>query len=93
MCCTTTLTARLDPPQMVPDRLGGVISLADFRDAPTWLREAYPEMFAYASLRDRLALCALVLRSRELSANPGRCQEVVDAALEWANGFEPLLTR
>jgi hypothetical protein len=85
------LTACLDPPQMVPDRLAGAISLEDFHEAPTWLCEAYPEMFAYSSLRDRLALYAVVLRSRELSADPGRCREILDIALAWAGAFEPLL--
>jgi hypothetical protein len=87
------LTACLAPPQMVPDRLGGAINPEDFREAPTWLREAYPEMFAYPSLRERLALYAMVLRPRDLTAEPGRCQDLVDAALAWADVFEPLLAQ
>jgi len=47
------LIACLDPPQMVPDSLGGATKPEDYRDAPAWLQEAYPEMFAYASLRGR----------------------------------------
>ena len=60
-------------------------------DAPRWLWEAYPEMFAYPSLVDRLTLYAVVLRSRELSADPRRCAEILDAAQAWARAFEPLL--
>jgi hypothetical protein len=85
------LTACLDPPQMVPDSLGGATKPEDYRDAPAWLQEAYPEMFDYASLRDRLALYAVVLRSRELTADPSRCQAILDAAIAWADAFEPLL--
>ncbi len=85
------LTACLDPPQMVPERLGGTSRPEDYRDAPRWLWEAYPEMFASASLVDRLALYAAVLRSTELSADPRRCKEILDAALAWARALEPLL--
>ena len=85
------LTACLDPPQMVPERLRGPTSPEDYRDAPVWLWEAYPEMFAYASLVDRLALYAVVLRSNELRADPRRCPEILDAAQAWTRALEPLL--
>jgi scyllo-inosamine 4-kinase len=85
------LTACLDPPQMVPERLGGSSSPEDYRDVPVWLWEAYPEMFAYTSLVDRLALYAVVLRSTELRADLRRCTKILDAAQAWARALEPLL--
>jgi len=41
-------------------------------------------MFVYASLVERLAPYAVVVRSRELPADPRRCAEILDAALAWA---------
>jgi aminoglycoside phosphotransferase (APT) family kinase protein len=76
------LTTCLDPATASPE---------DYRDAPVWLAEAYPEMFAYSSLVDRLALYAVVLRSAELRAAPRRCEEILDAACAWARAHEPLL--
>jgi hypothetical protein len=76
---------------MTPERLGGSVTPDDFREAPAWLREAYPELFAYPDLRERLVLYKVVVCSSELSDDPPRCVQVIEVAREWVRAFEPLL--
>lgn len=80
-----------DPVRAVPEHLEAVSSAEDYCDAPLWLKEAYPEMFAYPRLRDRLALQVLVLRFPELMNHPDRFEEIVDASVERASALADLL--
>lgn len=80
-----------DPARAVPEHLEATSRAEDYRDAPVWLREAYPEMFAYSRLRDRLALHALVLRFTELRDHPNRFEEILDASVESACALAELL--
>jgi hygromycin-B 7''-O-kinase len=80
-----------DPVRMVPTHLEPHSRPQDYRDAPTWLREAYPELFASPILPARLTLQALVLRSTELLTHPDRWEELLHAAMEWARTLESLL--
>jgi len=40
----------------VPEEVAGVTEPEDYRDAPHWLREAYPELFAHPHVRERVVL-------------------------------------
>jgi len=80
-----------NPARAVPEYLEVASRPEDYLDAPLWLREAYPEMFAYPRLRDRLALHELVFRSAELIAAPSRCAEIVEAAVDQASALVKLL--
>jgi hygromycin-B 7''-O-kinase len=80
-----------DPVRMVPTDLEAISRPEDYRDAPVWLREAYPELFAFPALRERLALQALVLRGTELLDRPSRWEELRHDAVEWARAITSLL--
>jgi len=81
-----------DPARCVPEvRLEAVSRPEDYRDAPGWLLEAYPEMFAFARKRDRLLLHMLVYRAEELLADPTQVNQIVSASLEEARALETLL--
>jgi hygromycin-B 7''-O-kinase len=80
-----------DPVRAVPEHLEAVSKAEDYREAPGWLREAYPEMFAYPRLRDRLALYALVFRFAELADQPSRYEEILAAAFDQADALAELL--
>lgn len=79
------------PARAVEKRLEAVSRPEDYREAPGWLRQAYPEMFAYARQQDRLLLNLLVWRSEELLADPDRADQIVSASLEEARALAALL--
>lgn len=80
-----------DPARCVPEPLEAASRPEDYREAPGWLREAYPEMFGHARQRDRLLLYFLVLRADGLLADPSRVDQIVSASLEEVHAMERLL--
>jgi hypothetical protein len=80
-----------NPARMVPEHLEGVSHPEDYRNAPGWLREAYPAMFATPRCRDRLLLHFLVFRADELLTNPTRLDQFVAASLEEVSTIAALL--
>jgi aminoglycoside phosphotransferase (APT) family kinase protein len=80
-----------DPARMVPEHLEEASRPEEYREAPGWLRQAYPEMFGHPRQRDRLLLHFLVFRAEELLADPGRVDEIVGASLEEVRAMETLL--
>ena len=85
------LATCLDPARMAPAHVAAASRPEDYREAPIWLREAYPELCAAPALRERLALQALVLRWPELLAAPDRRDAIIEAAVAWAAPLEQLL--
>ena len=80
-----------NPARAVPERLEAASRVEDYREAPGWLREAYPEMFGSPRQSDRLLLHFLVFRAAELLADPSRVNSVVGACLEEVRAIEMLL--
>jgi aminoglycoside phosphotransferase (APT) family kinase protein len=80
-----------DPARCVPAHLEKASRPEDYRDAPRWLREAYPEMFGHPRQRDRLLLHRLTFRADELLADPTRVDQIVSASLEEVRVLEALL--
>jgi hygromycin-B 7''-O-kinase len=80
-----------DPARCVPEHLEKVSRPEDYRDAPGWLREAYPEMFGHPRQRDRLLLYSLVFRADELLADPARLAQIVNASRQEVSAIEALL--
>lgn len=80
-----------DPVRAVAEALEAVTRPEDYRDAPAWLREAYPDLFAYPDLRDRLAWQELVFRGSEVLAEPQRWTEIVEGAMASADQLVGLL--
>jgi hypothetical protein len=79
-----------DPARMVPEHLEEGSRPEDYRDAPGWLRQAYPEMFGHPRQRDRLLLHFLVFRDDELFADPARVDQIVSASLDEVRAIETL---
>jgi Phosphotransferase enzyme family len=80
-----------DPARMVPQHLEAASRPEDYREAPSWFCEAYPEMFAHPRRRDRLLLHLLVFRAEELLADPARVHQIVSGSLEEVSALETLL--
>lgn len=80
-----------DPARMVPEHLEEASRPEEYRDAPGWLRQAYPEMFGHPRQRDRLLLHFLVFRADELFADPARVDQIVSASLDEVRAIETLL--
>jgi hygromycin-B 7''-O-kinase len=80
-----------DPARMVPEHLEEASRPEDYREAPGWLRQAYPEMFGHPRQRDRLLLHFLVFRSDELLADPTRVDQIVSASHKEVRAIETLL--
>lgn len=80
-----------DPVGSVAETLEAVTRPEDYRDAPAWLREAYPQLFAHPDLRERLAWQELVFRGPEVLADPRRWTEIVDGAMASAGQLVALL--
>lgn len=69
-----------DPARCVPEDLEAASRPEDYQEAPEWLRQAYPEMFGYPRLKDRLLAHRLLFRAGELLADPSRVDEIVGVA-------------
>jgi phosphotransferase family enzyme len=82
-----------DPARCVDASLEAVSHPEDYRDAPSWLRQAYPEMFARPRQRDRLLLHLLVFRAEELLADRTQVDSIVSASFEEASALARLLPR
>jgi hygromycin-B 7''-O-kinase len=80
-----------NPTRMVPTHLEEASRPEDYREAPGWLRQAYPEMFGHPRQQDRLLLHFLVFRADELLADPTRMDEIVNASLEEVRAILTLL--
>lgn len=61
------------------------------RRVPTWLAEAYPEMFAHPKLRDRLIVYSLAYDARHLVRNPPRVDMRLDSPLAPLNRISQTL--
>jgi len=83
----------INPVRSVPTHLEAISKVEDYYDAPKWLQEAYPEMFAFPHLRDRLALHFLVLRFKELDERPNRHEEILGAVIVEADKLMALLPK
>jgi len=80
-----------NPARMVPEPLEECSRPEDYREAPGWLRQAYPEMFGHPRQRDRLLLHFLVFHAAELLATPSRMDQIVSACLEEVRAIATLL--
>ena len=80
-----------DPVRAVASALEAATRPEDYHEAPAWLREAYPDLFAYPDLRDRLAWQELVFRAAEVLAAPKRWAEMVEEAMALADVLVALL--
>ena len=66
----TLLRFCANPRLHVADDYAADIHAADYRQVPGWLWEEYPEVFASAHLRERLALYLLAFDLSQLVADP-----------------------
>ncbi len=80
-----------DPVRSVAEAHEAFTRPEDYRDAPAWLREAYPDLFAHPDLRDRLAWQELVFRGPEVLASPRHWAESVERAMASADRLVALL--
>jgi hygromycin-B 7''-O-kinase len=80
-----------NPARMVPQPLEEASRPEDYREAPAWLREAYPEMFGHPRQRDRLLLHSLVFRADELLADPHRLEQILSDSQHEVSVIEALL--
>lgn len=80
-----------NPARMVPEHLEAISRPEDYVDVPRWLQQAYPQMFAYPHMRERMLLCALVFHSEELLSDPTRFEDILSASSDSVAEIEHLI--